>query len=88
MIYAATLSEYKRVMRWWLILEEFGPNIKHIDGVDNILADTLIRLPYTTVYKYKARMGKSQCRAKELFAIGRKENNEDLPLINILNVKR
>ena len=39
MVYAATLSEPQRVMRWWLILEEFGPNIKHIAGVDNTIAD-------------------------------------------------
>ena len=32
MFYAATLSESQRVMRWQLILEEFGPNIHHISG--------------------------------------------------------
>ena len=34
-------------MRWRLILQEFGPNIQHIAGVDNIVADTLSRLPST-----------------------------------------
>ena len=33
LVYAATLSESQRVMRWRLILEEFGPNIQHIAGV-------------------------------------------------------
>ena len=42
-VYAATLSEYQRVMRWRLILEEFGPNIQHIAGNANIVADTLSR---------------------------------------------
>jgi hypothetical protein len=40
--YEATLSESQRIMRWRLILEEFGPQeIHHIAGVDNIIADTL-----------------------------------------------
>ena len=30
MVYDVTLSEYQRVMRWRLILKEFGPNIQHI----------------------------------------------------------
>ena len=36
LVYAATLSESQRVMRCRLILEEFGPNINHIAGVENI----------------------------------------------------
>lgn len=32
-------------MRWRLILEEFGPDIKHIKGEDNIVADAISRLP-------------------------------------------
>ena len=47
LVYAATLSESQRVMRWLLIIEEFGSSIQHIAGVDNILFDTLSRLPYT-----------------------------------------
>ena len=47
MVYVATLSESQRVTRWRLIIKEFGPNIQHIYGVDNIVADTLSRLIYT-----------------------------------------
>ena len=47
LVYAATLSESQIVMRWRLILEDFGPNIQHISGIDNILADMLIRMPST-----------------------------------------
>ena len=43
-VYAATLSESQRVMRRRLIIKDFGTNIQHIDRVDNIVADTLIRL--------------------------------------------
>ena len=40
MVNAATLSESQRVMRWQLIIKEFGPIIQHIAGVYNIVADT------------------------------------------------
>ena len=52
LVYAATLSESQRVMRWRIILEEFGPNIQHIAGVDNIVADTLSIFPSTPSDKY------------------------------------
>ena len=51
LVYASTLSESQKSMRWGLILEEFGYNIQHIYGVDNIVADTLNKLPSTTVDK-------------------------------------
>ena len=63
LVYATTLSEYQRVMRWQLIIEEFGPNIQHIAGVDNILADTLSRLPSTPSDKYETCTRKAQCCA-------------------------
>ena len=70
---ATTLSKYKRVMRWQLIIEEFGPNIQHIFGVDNIVADTLSILPSTQSNKNETCTRKAQCRANELFTIGREE---------------
>ena len=36
-------------MRWRLLLEEFGPHIHHIAGVDNIVADTLSRIKSSNV---------------------------------------
>ena len=41
------MSQSQRVMRWRLILEEFGPDIQHISGEDNIVADAMSRLPTT-----------------------------------------
>ena len=35
LVHAATLSESQKVMRLRLIIEEFGPNIQQIYGVDN-----------------------------------------------------
>ena len=34
----------ERVMRWRLVLEEYGPELKYIKGEDNIVADALSRL--------------------------------------------
>ena len=34
----------ERVMRWRLILEEFGPELKYIKGENNVLAEALFRL--------------------------------------------
>ena len=43
----ATASESQRVMRWRMILEEYGPDIKHIAGVENTVADAISRLHMT-----------------------------------------
>ena len=32
------------IMRWWLLIEEFGPTIKYITGPKNIIANALSRL--------------------------------------------
>ena len=34
----------QRMMRWRLLLEDFNPAVKHIDGEKNLLADALSRL--------------------------------------------
>ena len=71
MVYAENLCESQKVMRSQLIFEEFEHNITNIAGFDNILADTLSRLPYTPFHKYKPMSSKAQCCANELFVIGR-----------------
>ena len=75
MVYAATLSKSQRVMRWRLIIEEFRPNIRHISVFDNIVADTLSRLPSKPVNKYEPSTSKAQCLTNKLFTIGGEENN-------------
>ena len=60
LVFAATLRKCQRVMRWRLILEGFGPNIQHIAGFDNIVADTLSILPSTPSDKYKTCTRKYQ----------------------------
>jgi hypothetical protein len=62
LVYAATVSESQRVMRWRLILEEFGPNIQHIAGVDNIVADMLSRLPSANLQSHSEGRTEGQSR--------------------------
>ena len=88
LVYAATLGESQRVMRWQLIIECFGPDIQHIAGVDNIVADTLSRLTYTPRDKNNPCTRKDQCCVNYLFTIGRVENNENIFPLSLLILHR
>ena len=85
--YITSLSESQRVMLLWLILKEFGTNIQHISGVDNMVADTLSRLPSATSDKYESCTRNAQCCANELFSIGRVENEKYCFPLNFLFVQ-
>ena len=67
MVYAETHSEYQRVMRWQLILEELRPNIQHAAEDENILADTLSILPSTTIERDKLSTPRALSTANKLF---------------------
>ena len=41
----------ERVMRWRLVLEEFGPELNYIKGENNIVADALSRLDMDTQHE-------------------------------------
>ena len=84
MLYATTLSESQRVMVLILILKDFGPNIQHISAVDNRVADTISRLLSTPSNKYNPCTRKAQYCANKSFVLGRIENNEDHPPLNLL----
>ncbi|GFH50539.1 hypothetical protein CTEN210_07015 [Chaetoceros tenuissimus] len=78
-IYEATLSESQRVMRWRLLLKEFGPNIIHIASVDNIIADTLSRLKSNNVEEDEIES--TDTKVQELFANRRVRSIQaDFPL--------
>ena len=87
LVYAAIMSEYQRVMRRQLIIEEFGPDIQHIDRVYNVVADTLSRFPSTPSNKNETCIRKDQFRANGLFAIGREEKNDNCFALNLLIVQ-
>jgi hypothetical protein len=61
-------------MRWRLILEEFGPNIQHIAGTDNVVADMLSRLPSANSDRDEPEHSDAQCHVNAIFAI-----EEDTP---------
>ena len=45
LVHESELKTSQRVMRWRLLLEEFGPEIVYIKGPKNVVADALSRLP-------------------------------------------
>ena len=67
LVYEATLSESQRVMRWRLLLKEFGLHIHHIAGVDNIVADTLSRVESSNIGEDKNESSQKQT-LQELYA--------------------
>ena len=71
MVYAATLTEYQRVMRWKIVPKEFVSNIQYINGVENILACKISTFPSVSVDKYYTCTRKAQCCANELFVISK-----------------
>jgi hypothetical protein len=82
LVYAATVSESQRVMRWRLILEEFGPNIEHIAGVDNTIADMLSRHPSANVEDNDDAAGTKEIsnefdKVKQLYVANNNNNNND-----------
>ena len=88
LVYAATLIESQSVIQWRLIIKEFGPKVQHIAGFDNIIADTLSRLPSTPSDNNEPCTRKDQCRGNKLFAIGREENTDNCFPLKLLIVQR
>ena len=54
-------------MRWRLLLEEFGPHIHHIAGVNNIVANTLSRVRSSNVGEDENESSQKQ-KLQELYA--------------------
>ena len=55
LVHAATISQSQRVMRWRLILEEFGPDVIHIKGENNTVTDAMSRLPTANTDQRESR---------------------------------
>jgi hypothetical protein len=67
-------------MRWRLILKEFGPNIQHIPGVDNIGVDTLSRLPSANTDREDDSSTESLRRTNKLFVTDGQATDDSFPL--------
>jgi hypothetical protein len=59
------------VMRWRLIIEEYGPELKYIKGERNIVADALSRLDMSSDKSHTAE----ETYMAELFGL----DTEDIP---------
>ena len=66
-------------MRWRLILEEFVPNIQHIAGKDNIVANKLCRL-LSVNNEQNDHVTKGQVCANECFAFQKNTIYDGFPL--------
>ena len=44
--YDSTEHTSDRVLRQWLLLEEYEVQLQYVKGKTNVVADTLLRLPY------------------------------------------
>ncbi len=65
----------KRVMRWRLMLEEHGPELRYIKGERNIVADALSRLELMSFEEFEELKER-----EELLAFGDNEFPADFPL--------
>ena len=68
-------------MRWRLILEEFGPDIKHISGEMNVVADAISRLPTTTTDQDEPSTEALDLSGKENFILEDESFPLDLSLV-------
>ena len=45
LVHGSELKTFQSIMRWRLLLEEYGPEIEYTKGPKNVVADALSRLP-------------------------------------------
>ena len=68
LVYATTLGKYQRVMRWWPVIKEFGPNIQHIYFHLHLLTKTI-----------PAQWKLSVARTSYLLLVGRRKQRRFFP---------
>ena len=67
----------ERVLRWRLVLEEYGPELKYIKGEHNIVADALSRLDITREEDREPEQPISQAYMAEHFGLDKSDLPED-----------
>ena len=88
LVHAATVSESQRVMRWRLLLEEYGPDIRHISGVENVVADAISRLPMAQNDENESSTSKIQRQMNEMFNLEQDESNDNGFPLQLSEVQR
>ena len=68
----------ERVMRWRLILEEYGPELRYIKGTHNVVADALSRLDMMSYDEFQNQYGGQEMA--DLFAADDEDMPDDYPL--------
>jgi hypothetical protein len=68
----------ERVMRWRLVLEEFGPELRYVKGQDNVVADALSRLDMMSLEEFQDKY--NEAYLAECFAGDEVEFPKDYPL--------
>ena len=68
----------ERVMRWRLLLEEYGPTLTHIPGKKNIVADALSRLELLPSKSFSSPKQEIYCYQEQLSILQEELNNPDL----------
>jgi len=66
------------VMRWRLILEQFGPNIQHIAAMDNVVADMLSQLLLANLDHDKLEPSNAQCHANDFISVKAKSTSDEV----------
>ena len=87
MVYAATPSESQKVIHWKIVIEDFGPNIQHMAGVENIVSDKIIRMSSLPNYWDDTSTRNPQCRENDSFVNSVEQSNYGVFILDILLVK-
>jgi RNase H-like domain found in reverse transcriptase len=74
----------QRVMRWRLLIEEYGPTLAYMKGVTNVVADALSRLNLSPSVVTEADPSKldhpSSCQLAKAFALTKEDFSNTCPL--------
>lgn len=68
----------ERVMRWRLVLEEYGPELRYIKGENNVVADALSRLDCMSEEEYQAHQ--IECFSADMYANDIEDGPDEYPL--------
>ena len=70
----------ERVMRWRLLLEEYGPEFEYIKGENNVVADALSRLDMEASSNESNKPADEIMHMAELYGKTKEELDESLPV--------